>query len=191
MTQTTKTIDRDEIRALDTESLIERYASGVDSLDPRLLSATDEQASAYFRPEAGIGRWSCRALVVHLADAEQVLVHRMRRVVCEERPVLALWDEDAFIDACVCDGDDAHPAPPVAGAVGVIHATRLWTREWLRSLAPEAWDRVGLPPATSELTQHDLVTYSTWHLEHHSAILARKLDAMHIASPNAAEGADA
>ncbi|MEM1423739.1 MAG: DinB family protein, partial [Planctomycetota bacterium] len=157
MTQTAATVDIEPIRALPVPDLIDRYALGVHAIDTRLLTATDEQASAYFRPGAGIGRWSCRALVVHLADAEQVMVHRMRRTVCEDRPLLAVWDQEAFIDACVCDApatsaDHPAPAPPVAGAVGVIHATRLWTRDWLSSLPGDAFDRVALHPESGELT---------------------------------------
>ncbi|GAB4552888.1 MAG: hypothetical protein Tsb0013_15260 [Phycisphaerales bacterium] len=176
MPQPAPTIDPAEFAALETDALIQRYADGVHTLDPRLLQASDEQLSTYFRPEAGVGRWSCRALVVHLADSEQCLVHRMRRVACEDRPVLTIWDEDAFIDACVSDGAEGNSPPPVAGAVGVVHATRLWTRDWLRSLDDGAWSRVALHPEKGEQTLRDILQYNTWHLEHHGAILKRKLD---------------
>lgn len=170
--------DLDEIRSLPEASLIERYARGVDHLDARLLHADDEQLSTYFRPEAGVGRWSCRALVGHLADSEMVLVHRARRIVCEERPMLHYWDEDAFIDACVTDGSDDRPAPPVAGAVGTVHTLRLWTADWLRSIAPASWSRTGLHSESGEQSLRDIINYSTWHLEHHALFLRRKLDLM-------------
>ena len=170
--------DRDEIRSLPPDALTERYARGVEALDARLLRADDEQLSTYFRPEAGVGRWSCRALVAHLADSEMVLVHRARRVACEERPMLHYWDEDSFIDACVSDGAEGRPAPPIAGAVGTIHTLRLWTADWLRSIAPDAWSRVGLHTEKGEQSLRDIMDYSTWHLEHHALILRRKLDLM-------------
>ncbi len=168
--------DQDTISALSTGDLIDRYAAGVHSLDPRLLHATDEQASTYLRPEAGAGRWSCRALVVHLADSEMVLIHRMRRIACEEKPVLAIWDEDTFIDACVSDGSEGQPPPPVAGAIGTIHSLRLWTRDWLGTLSTEAYERTGLHPERGAVSLRDILEYSAWHIEHHALFLRKKLD---------------
>lgn len=170
------TDDQAAIAALDNNALVERYADGVHTIDRRLLDIDDEQRAMYFREDAGVGRWSCQALVVHLADSEMVLIHRMRRIACEERPVLHMWDEDTFIDACVSDGTDITHAPPIAGALGAIHSLRLWTRDWLRSLPEGALLRSGLHPERGEVTLRDFLVYSTWHLEHHGAILARKLD---------------
>jgi hypothetical protein len=46
----------DDVRALEIGALIDRYAGAVHALDTRLLDADAEQASTYFRPEAGVGR---------------------------------------------------------------------------------------------------------------------------------------
>ncbi len=175
---TTAPQTRDELLALPSGQLIDRYANGVNTLDARLLELDAGHLGTYLRPESGAGRWSCRALIVHLADSEMVLVHRMRRIVCEDRPLLALWDEDSFIDAAVCDGGGAgtKEPPPLAGAIGTIHTLRMWTADWLRTLSEEALDREGLHPESGAVSVREILAYSAWHLEHHGAIMRSKID---------------
>ena len=73
--------------------------AGLQRFDSRIFELSDEQMDMAFLPDAGVGRWPVRVLVGHLADAELAFIHRMRRAVAEENPVLAVWDENAFIDA--------------------------------------------------------------------------------------------
>lgn len=156
---------------LSTTGLIDRYAAGTQLIERRLLDLDDEQADTYFRPEAGVGQWSCRALVGHLADAEVVLVHRMRRTLAEDQPLLTIWDEDAFIDAQLYTAR----AGRIAGFIATIHTLRLWTSEWLRSLDPPSWERVALHPEAGEQSLRDQLVKTTWHFEHHIWFLRRKL----------------
>ena len=160
-----------ECESLELGEIIRRYAQGTTLLERRLLDLDDEQADAYFRPEAGVGRWSCRALVGHLADAELVQVHRMRRTVAEDQPVFALWDENAFLDAGLYTGAER----PLAGFVATIHTLRVWTGEWLESLPESAWQRISLHPESGEQSLRSLLNKTTWHFEHHVWYLRRKL----------------
>src|SRR5438093_13485241 len=41
------------------------------------------------------GKWSIKFILQHLADSETVLYDCMRRVVCEHRQVLWVFDQDA------------------------------------------------------------------------------------------------
>lgn len=161
------------LSTLSLEALRARFAVGVENLDRRVLELPDELLDTAFLPGAaeGVGRWPARVLVGHLADAEVLIVHRMRRAVAEESPVLALMDEDAFIDAGLY-GSSA----PVAGFVAVIHTLRMWTAQWLATLPEEQWSRRALHPEQGEVTVRGMVEYETWHLEHHAAILRRKIE---------------
>jgi hypothetical protein len=157
-------------------ALLDRYSRGVERLERRLLDLTDSQLDTFFRPDAAVGRWSCRVLVGHLADAEIVNSHRMRRAVAEDNPLVAQWDENAFIDNHLY-GDPERPAAriPVAGHVALIHTTRLWTADWLRTLLPHHWSRRALHPQRGEMTVHSILATTTWHLEHHAWYLSQKL----------------
>lgn len=166
---------RQSVAALEIPALIDRYAYGVNCLDRRVLELSDEDLDTFFRPEAGVGRWSCRVLVGHLADTELVQVHRMRRMFSEEAPVVALWDENAFIDSGLYAPREG-AGLPVAGSVGVIHTLRLWTTEWLRALPEDGWGRRCLHPEEGELILRDQLVKTTWHLEHHAWFLRRKIE---------------
>jgi hypothetical protein len=166
----------EEFAAVPPQQLVERFAKVIDRIERRLIDLNDSQLDTFFRPEAEVGRWSCRVLVGHVADADIVFVHRMRRAVAEENPVLAVWDENAFLDGGLYGDPDRGIRLPVAGSVAVIHTMRLWGADWLRSLEPSDFERKSLHPERGEQTVRLILTYATWHLEHHAWYLSRKLE---------------
>ncbi len=172
-------------QALPLPELIERFRTGSHRLDPRLLHLTDEQLDRTFDRAAGAGAWSCRVLIGHLADADLVYAHRMRRTIGEDRPMLALFDEHAFIDAGLYAPALAGSPPPVASAeagiapagfVAVIHTLRLWGGQWLASLTEAQFERIALHPEQGEFPIRRQLEYVTYHLEHHGWFLTAKLN---------------
>lgn len=163
---------RRELDALSTPDLLNRYARGIENFDRRVVRLRDDQLDTAFLPDAGVGRWPARVLLGHLADAELVFAHRMRRAVAEDNPVLAVWDENAFVDS----GLYAGPKAPIGAFLAAIHTTRRWTVEWLASLTPEQLARTAMHPERGSLTVRDTLVYSTWHLEHHGRYLNAKIE---------------
>jgi hypothetical protein len=161
----------EEISRLDALELAARYGRGVENFDRRIFELSDDQLDLAFLPEAGVGRWPVRVLLGHLADAELLYVHRMRRTVGEDGPVLALWDENAAIDAGLYTGGRY----PIGAFVAVIHTLRRWTAEWLATLTQEQWARRALHPERGEMTVRLMAVYATWHLEHHARYLDLKV----------------
>lgn len=181
----------EEFRSLPHADIVERFARGSSRLDRRLLDLDNARLDTFFRPEAGVGRWSCRVLVGHVADADLSFVHRMRRTVAEDHPVLAAWDENAFIDSGLYHPHLSPPSSsgrgpgerlpalkplPVAGSVAVIHTLRLWCADWLRTLSGGDFARTALHPERGELSVRTILDYATWHLEHHAWFLDRKIE---------------
>lgn len=171
-----------QVVALSHAELVMRYSMGVAQLDSRLLRLNDAALDTAFlagsevvMPDGtrgALGTWPVRVLLGHLADAELAFVHRMRRIVAEDRPMLCAWDENAFIDA----GLYAGPSHPVGGFIAAVHTLRRWTAEWLRTLSDEQWARIGLHPERGEQSVRTVANYATWHLEHHNVFLARKVE---------------
>mgnify|MGYP000198940524 CR=1 FL=1 len=175
----------EDLLGLGNQDLISRFSIGVEGFDRRVVELTDSQVDTAFLPEAGVGRWPVRVLIGHLADAELVFVHRMRRAVAEDNPLLAVFDEQAFIDAGLY-GSVATPQnppaqarpgpkPAVGGFIATIHTLRRWTTEWLSSLISTQWERGALHPERGPLTVRRIVEYDTWHLENHAWYLNRKI----------------
>lgn len=167
--------ERAALAALSIDQLTARFGKGVEVFDPRLLKLSDVDLDTAFRPEADVGRWPCRVLVGHMADADAVWNHRLRRTIGEDHPVFAVWDENAFIDAGLYGTPETGPRFPVAAFVASIHTGRRWIAEWLATLAPAQWQRTGLHPERGELTLRTMVELTTWHLEHHAWYLNRKI----------------
>jgi hypothetical protein len=163
------------LQNLPHSELVLRFKTGVENLDPRVLKLDDAKLDTAFRPDAGVGRWPCRVLLGHLADAEIVFNHRIRRVVGEERPVFAVWDEQAFIDANIYGTPETGPRYPAAAFVAVVHSQRLWIAEWIATLTEQQWQRSGMHPERGPQSVRRIVEYSTWHVEHHAWYLNAKL----------------
>lgn len=192
----------DQLKAMEIVPLIMRYRRGIENFDRRVFQLSERQIDQAFLPDANVGRWPVRVLVGHVADAEVAAVHRMRRAVAEEKPVLALWDEDAFVDANLYgnvhegyadtpESDESRVMHALGGFMAVIHTLRQWNGQWLLSLSPQQLDRVAMHPQRGAERVRDMIAMNTWHLEHHAAFLTRKLDRMlgpAPAEPAAAEG---
>jgi len=194
----------ERVIALSIEALLPRYRRGIENFDRRIFSLTPEQYDRAFPADAGVGAWPVRVLLGHLADAELVYAHRMRRAVAEDHPVLAVWDENAFVDANVYGlggRPTAGPAPgsrgdahttSMGGFLAVVHTLRLWTADWMATLTPDQWKRRALHPERGPLTVHQMLGTATWHLEHHARFLRAKLDRLFGAGrtpvPDAAKG---
>lgn len=173
---------RDEIVGLPRDAILTRYETGVTHLPRDVLELDDAMLDTFFRVDSGVGRWSCRVLLGHLADAEIVCTLRMRRIAGEDHPTLPNWDVEGFIDRGIYApmGDDASndalPRPRPGGHVAVIHTMRIWNTEWLRARPADDWDRVGLHDRYGSLSLREMVGHVTWHFEHHAWFLAKKID---------------
>jgi hypothetical protein len=180
-------LSKEQLAELPTLQLISRFRRGVEAFDRRVFQLNERQIDTAFLPDAGVGRWPVRVLVGHVADADLAAIHRMRRVVGEENPVFANWDEDAFVDANLYgnvhegyaddpEADHARVMNALGGPMAVIHTNRQWAGQWLLSLEDSAWSRSGMHPIRGVMTLRDILVSYIWHLEHHAKFLEKKLD---------------
>ncbi|MEM9374215.1 MAG: DinB family protein, partial [Planctomycetota bacterium] len=149
------------------------------SLSPRhavLLTKTPPGFNIVQTPESGVGRWPIRVLLGHLADTEMVFARRVRHIIAEQRPTLAMFDEMAYIDSGIygCT-DGTNLQPPIGGDVAMAHTTRSWLVALLMQLDGDQWQRVGMHPERGPITVRDVADYACWHLEHHASYLNAKV----------------
>lgn len=163
--------------------LLERYRTASHVLDARVLQLDDDALEQTFEPDQNAGSWSCRTLLGHIADADLVFASRMRRTVAEDRPMLTLFDEHAFLNSGIYEptaeqipGSLAGNTVPAGGYVALVHTLRRWSGQWLATLPEPMFDRTALHPERGEVTLRRLVEYAACHVEHHAWFLRRKLD---------------
>jgi hypothetical protein len=166
-----------EIRDLDAASLCARMRLGLEHFDPRVVELSPEQVSQAWLESAGVGSWPIRVLIGHLADAELVLAHRIRKIIAEDKPELALWDEHAFIDGGIYGCTEGSALlPPMGGDLAMIHTTRNWLCALLMQLDETHWSREGLHPTNGPMSARQIANYHCWHLEHHAWYLNAKIE---------------
>jgi uncharacterized damage-inducible protein DinB len=46
----------------------------------------------------GVGKWTIKQLLVHLADADSVLLNRIQRIIAEPKQVIWAFDQDLWCE---------------------------------------------------------------------------------------------
>ncbi len=166
-----------KIKALDGASLAARMHIGLGLFDPRVAELDNEQVSQAWLEDAGVGTWPIRILIGHLADAEMVIAHRIRRIIAEDNPTLNLWDEHAFIDGGIygCT-EGSNLLPPMGGDLAMIHTARSWLVALLMQLDETQWNRQGIHPTNGPVSVREIANHLCWHLEHHAWYLNAKVE---------------
>jgi hypothetical protein len=104
-------------------------------------------AMAQFSPEQlnwepAPGEWSAHAVLAHLRDVEeQVYGLRVRRILTEEHPALADFDEGAW------HAEHYNPKEPIKRLLAKYRAARQKELALLRAAPESAWTRWGTHPA--------------------------------------------
>lgn len=175
-----------EIKELDAANLCARMRIGLELFDPRVVELESDQVSQAWLESAGVGIWPIRVLIGHLADAEMVMAHRIRRILSEDNPALTLWDEHAFIDAglygCI---EGVNLVPPMGADLAVIHTTRAWLCALLMQLDDSQWARRGMHPEKGPVSVREIANGNCWHLEHHAWFLNAKIEKLLGPAPEA------
>lgn len=111
-----------------------------------LASSRDRTLGYFDLPESRLGltyapgKWTVRQLLCHLADAETVLYERIRRAICEPRPVVWAFDQDSWVAGLDYTSFPLSINRAIFAAVrgGVIHLAsrdydRIGSREFVHS----------------------------------------------------------
>ena len=120
-------MDADQRRAL-----IDRYREGPQVVADALAGATDAELDR----DPGGGEWTARQVAHHLADSEATSYIRLRRLVAEDDPVIAAYDENLFARRL-------HYDRPVAASLAVLRAVRAASAQLLDVLTEDEWSRSG------------------------------------------------
>ena len=134
-----------------------------------LLSGVSDDHLARRPDEA---EWSAREVISHLSDAELAYAMRLRLIVAQDRPRLAWYDEEAWVERFGGLDEDAR------NTLARWRALRDNNVRLLESLATEEWERAGIHDTDGLLTVETIakrmVTHDRNHLDQIRAALSRK-----------------
>lgn len=157
-----------------TAEWINQYEAGPRQLRDAVAGLSREQL--LWRPPAdlGVGLWSIHEIVIHMADSDAIGVHRIKRVIAEEKPLLIGYDESAFVRSLNYDDQSAEEA------LTLFELARKSVVVTLRKLPTEAFGRVGIHNEIGAVRLDDFVHKYVDHLNHHLDYVRRKRAAMKV-----------
>lgn len=141
---------------------LDRYASAVAALDGALHGVTDDELDR--RPPSG--EWTAREIVHHLADSESMAYIRLRRLIAEDDPQIAGYDEPEWARRL-------HYDRPVAASLAVVRAVRAASLELLDSLIPAEWARTGTHSESGAYSVDRWLDIYSEHTHEHADQIAR------------------
>jgi hypothetical protein len=114
-------------------ALLDRFRTGTADVENALAGITDEELD---RSPAAADDWTARQVAHHLADSEAMAYIRLRRLIAEDEPMIAGYDEPEWARRL-------HYDRPIAASLAVLRAVRAASLQLLETLTPDEWQRRG------------------------------------------------
>ena len=143
-------------------SLVERYKDGYRVVTAALAGISEGELGA--RP--GPGEWTPREVVHHLADSEMTSAIRLRRLIAEDRPTIAGYDEQEFARRL-------HYDRPIEPSLEALRAARSSTADILERLTEAEWGREGTHSESGRYTVEDWLRIYAAHAHDHAEQIGR------------------
>ena len=142
----------------DRDALIERFRTGTADVEAALAGITDEELD---RPPAKPDAWTARQVVHHLADSEAMAYIRLRRLIADDDPLIAGYDEPEWARRL-------HYDRPIAVSVAVLAAVRAASLELLLTLDDAEWERTGTHSDSGRYAVDDWLRIYAAHSHEHA-----------------------
>jgi len=164
----------------ETNELIRNYAAGFSCIETAIRGVSDEELDFTPSPDA----WSVKEILIHLADAELVVVDRMKRIIAEDAPPMRTMYQELWARRLHYGKLDHEPY------LRLFRLLRETMSEVLSELDEDAFDRVGYHDERGEMTLRAVVERYTDHVESHVGQIERNLAAFRLrrGDRSAAEG---
>lgn len=147
---------------MERQALLEQYRTGYEAVVAALREVSDTDLDRH----PGPGEWTARMVVHHLADSEATAFVRLRRLIAEDDPVIAGYDEAEFARRL-------HYDRPIATSLAVLGAVRAANLELLEGLTAEEWERSGSHTESGRYAVDDWLRIYAGHSHDHAAQIMR------------------
>ena len=141
---------------LERQALIERYTRGHQTVLDALAGVSEAELD--YKSDG----WSAREIAHHLADSEMTSAIRLRRLLCEDNPVIGGYDEEKFARVL------HYSERPIQAALDALSAARRTTLEILLAMTDEDWARSGTHSDSGPYSAEDWLTIYAAHAHDHA-----------------------
>ena len=127
---------------------------------PRVNAAIQRVSDRACLPWAPGKPWTCAQMAWHLADAESVMLDRVRRLLSLENASLPSIPQNIWVAQL--------PPRPLETAALLFAACRTTTADLIASLGSVPYERCGLHPEYGPMTLADVLRHLHGHALHHA-----------------------
>jgi hypothetical protein len=145
------------------QALIERYTRGHQAVLDALAGVSEAELD--YKSDG----WSAREIAHHLADSEMTSAIRLRRLLCEDNPVIGGYDEEKFARVL------HYAERPIQAALDALSAARRTTLEILLAMTEEDWARSGTHTDSGAYSAEDWLTIYAAHAHDHAEQIRRAI----------------
>lgn len=158
--------------------LLERFRRG-----PELVATTmTGAAGAELDFVPGLGKWSIRQIVAHLADSEIVAADRLRRTIAEDNPTLVAYDQEAWARNL------SYGRRRTSESLETFRHLRAENYDLLKDLPEAAFERTATHTERGTLTLRRLLEINAEHAESHARQLRTVREQYKASKTQAADG---
>jgi hypothetical protein len=147
----------------DYKEALDLFRRGPEILDKAIAGVSDEESKFVPAP----GKWTIRQIARHLTDTEIVVGMRLRQMIAEDRPLMAVFDQDLWADRLHYNNCDAFDS------ARKFRVLREDMTDALTPLPAAAFERVGLHPERGACTLGEWVSRFGTHVEKHAEQIQR------------------
>jgi hypothetical protein len=149
------------------DEILDLFRRGPEILDDVLAGVSEEESRFVPAP----GKWTIRQIARHLTDTEIVAGMRLRQIIAEHRPLMAVFDQDMWAEHLHYNECD------VFDSAAKFRFLRKDMSALLDSLPAAAFLRVGLHPERGACTLGEWVDRFGTHVEKHAGQIRRAREA--------------
>jgi hypothetical protein len=152
---------------MDRAELLRQYAAAAEEVRAVVTGLSDAELDR--APVGEPGGWTPRHVVHHLADSEMTSAIRLRRLLAEDAPVIAGYDEEEF--ARRLHYDDR----PIGPSLDALAAARSTSLQLLERLTDADWERAGTHTESGPYSVSDWLRIYAAHGRDHAEQIRRAL----------------
>ncbi len=139
--------------------LIAKYKAGYDEV----IDSLKDFPAASLTAQPLAGKWSACEIVHHLGDSETTAAIRLRRLLCEDHPVIQGYDQDEYARRLQYNKRDFTPA------LEAFRAARANTVPVLELMSDDDWNHEGSHTESGRYSVADWLRIYSAHAHNHAA----------------------